>query len=192
MNGHFLRTLHFDSSTDRPSDAYADSSMSRLLNLIVTLVISLFAILLGLQLKDPDSFLMRFLSPHFPISKLPQFQARRAFTPFASTFSSATPTMSSSSNMDAERDADGQPLGLPPPPSAEEATKLDMSSGSDTVKLDHLGPLVVNKDGSLSRISNWEQMTEQEKKSTMKILGKRNQLRTEALKEKEEQGQQDS
>lgn len=92
--------------------------------------------------------------------------------------------------MDAERDADGQPLGLPSPPSAEEATKLDMSSGSDTVKLDHLGPLVVNKDGSLSRISNWDQMTEQEKKSTLKILGKRNKSRTDALKEKEEQGQQ--
>lgn len=95
---------------------------------------------------------------------------------------------SSTSKRDAENAVDGQPLGLPPPPSEEEeaAMKLDMSSGSDTIKLDHLGPLVVNKDGSLSRISNWEQMTAQEKKSTLKILGKRNQLRTDALKESED------
>lgn len=58
--------------------------------------------------------------------------------------------------------------------------------------MDHLGPLVVNKDGSLSRISNWEQMTETEQKNTLRILGKRNQLRTEDLKVKEaEQGKVD-
>ncbi|CAK1358747.1 uncharacterized protein RHO25_002172 [Cercospora beticola] len=79
-------------------------------------------------------------------------------------------------------DENGAPLGLPAPATEDEATKLDLSSGADTVKLDHLGPLVVNKDGTLSRISNWEGMTEQEKKATLRILGKRNQLRTDALK----------
>lgn len=159
--------------------------MSRLYNLLVTSIVTVLAIFIGLQFQSPDSLLMRFITP-YSASILPQ--ARRAFAPIAPTFSAFPPTMSSStSNRDAENAVDGQPLGLPPPPSEEEAAmKLDMSSGSDTIKLDHLGPLVVNKDGSLSRISNWEQMTAQEKKSTLKILGKRNQLRTDALKESED------
>lgn len=57
--------------------------------------------------------------------------------------------------------------------------------------LDHLGPMVVNVDGTLSRIGNWEQMTEIERKNTVRILGKRNKQRLEALKnargEEEEQ-----
>jgi hypothetical protein len=56
-----------------------------------------------------------------------------------------------------------------------------MSAGGKTVKLDHLGPLVVNKDGSLSRIENWSQMSEVEKQNTVRILGKRNAARREAL-----------
>ncbi|KKK17875.1 hypothetical protein ARAM_005156 [Aspergillus rambellii] len=69
-------------------------------------------------------------------------------------------------------------------PSAEEPAnfKLDLSSGDSTVKLDHLGPLVVNQDGTLSRIGNWAQMTELEKKNTLRVLGKRNKARLEALK----------
>ena len=48
--------------------------------------------------------------------------------------------------------------------------------------------MVVNVDGSLSRISNWDKMTEMEQKSTMRVLGKRNKARLEALKEKEKAG----
>ncbi|CAG8379896.1 unnamed protein product [Penicillium salamii] len=60
--------------------------------------------------------------------------------------------------------------------------KLDMSGGSTEVKLDHLGPMVVNVDGTLSQIGNWAQMTDSEKESTMRIIGKRNQKRLDALK----------
>lgn len=76
------------------------------------------------------------------------------------------------------------PLALPEAPSSSSAdtNKLDLSSGSSSVKLDHLGPLVVNQDGSLSRIANWEQMTEIEKKNTLRVLGKRNQLRMAQLR----------
>lgn len=89
-----------------------------------------------------------------------------------------------------ELDADGQPLSLPEPLKAEgQAQKLDLSSGEAAVKMDHLGPLVVNQDGTLSRISNWQQMTDLEKKNTLRILGKRNQLRMEALKGKGEESE---
>ncbi|KAF2439337.1 hypothetical protein P171DRAFT_338229, partial [Karstenula rhodostoma CBS 690.94] len=50
------------------------------------------------------------------------------------------------------------------------------------VKLDHLGPMVVNRDGTLSRIGNWEQMTEMERRNTLRVLGKRNQLRLDTLR----------
>jgi hypothetical protein len=67
--------------------------------------------------------------------------------------------------------------------------KLDMSGGDTAVKLDHLGPMVVNVDGTLSQIGNWQQMTEGEQQNTLRIIGKRNQKRLEALREKEKEGQ---
>ncbi|KAF2741725.1 hypothetical protein M011DRAFT_375420, partial [Sporormia fimetaria CBS 119925] len=78
-----------------------------------------------------------------------------------------------------------EPLPLPEPPQDTNATTPDMSSGRG-VKLDHLGPMVVNKDGTLSRIANWEQMSDIERRNTLRILGKRNQLRMDALKKEEE------
>ncbi|KAE8349744.1 hypothetical protein BDV28DRAFT_140555 [Aspergillus coremiiformis] len=73
-------------------------------------------------------------------------------------------------------------LSLPDSDSADQTHKLDVSGDGSTVKLDHLGPLVVNQDGTLSRIANWAQMADIEKKNTLRVLGKRNRLRLEALK----------
>jgi len=42
--------------------------------------------------------------------------------------------------------------------------------------------MVVNVDGTLSRISNWEHMADIEKKATLRIIGKRNQERLGVLK----------
>lgn len=46
--------------------------------------------------------------------------------------------------------------------------------------------MVVNKDGTLSRIANWDKMAEIEKQNTLRILGKRNQLRLGNLKKEAE------
>jgi hypothetical protein len=73
------------------------------------------------------------------------------------------------------------PRALPAAPS-DGTTTLDMSNGGTTVSLDHLGPMVVNVDGTMSRISNWDKMAEIEKKNTLRIIGKRNKSRLEALK----------
>ena len=64
--------------------------------------------------------------------------------------------------------------------------ELDVGSGQ-SVKLDHLGPMVVNRDGTLSRVANWEQMADIERQNTLRILGKRNQLRMAALRAEDEQ-----
>ena len=69
---------------------------------------------------------------------------------------------------------------LPPPESDEGAPQLEV--GGEGVTLDHLGPMVVHKDGSLSRIANWESMSEKERKNTLRVLGKRNQMRLGELK----------
>jgi hypothetical protein len=41
--------------------------------------------------------------------------------------------------------------------------------------------MVVGVDGTLSRISNWGDMAEGERESTLKLIGRRNQSRLKAL-----------
>ncbi|KXT05165.1 hypothetical protein AC578_8346 [Pseudocercospora eumusae] len=166
--------------------------------IILTFTIAVLAMILASQPQLIDSLLMHRFVPSTARAYLRDTkQARHAFTPYQprpSTFRTAAINMASSKvedgancasdinvdPRDSTKDSDGQPLPLPPP-TEDEASKLDMSSGGASFKMDHLGPLVVNKDGTLSRIGNWEQMTELEKKNTLRILGKRNQLRKEAL-----------
>lgn len=42
--------------------------------------------------------------------------------------------------------------------------------------------MVVIRDGTLSHIANWKRMTDIERRNTLRVLGKRNQLRQETLK----------
>ncbi|KAL1943415.1 hypothetical protein VTO73DRAFT_4490 [Trametes versicolor] len=65
-------------------------------------------------------------------------------------------------------------LALPPPPEGAEKNAI---AANQAFKFDHLGPVVVNKDGTLSRIANWESMTPIEKERTLRILVARNQVR---------------
>ncbi|KAI2624581.1 hypothetical protein GGS26DRAFT_203955 [Hypomontagnella submonticulosa] len=87
-------------------------------------------------------------------------------------------------NENSQQEASSQktPLPLPEPDHTGDATQLPV--GGEGVKLDHLGPLVVNEDGTMSRISNWENMADIEKQNTLRILGKRNKARLDALKAK--------
>ncbi|KAF2841396.1 hypothetical protein M501DRAFT_969796 [Patellaria atrata CBS 101060] len=98
---------------------------------------------------------------------------------------SDNPALASAGNIESQGDPNHiqtqTPLPLPAPEDAS-TNKIDMSSGSGSISMDHLGPLVVNKDGTLSRISNWAEMSEIEKRNTMRILVKRNQIRTDELK----------
>ncbi|KAL5119155.1 hypothetical protein ACEQ8H_002862 [Pleosporales sp. CAS-2024a] len=114
---------------------------------------------------------------------------------YLQTMSSSTPpdtchqpnsSAPSSSEPQNEASSHATPLPLPlplplPEPSSPNTTTIDMSTGGSTVKLDHMGPLVVNKDGTLSRINNWAEMSDLERQNTLRVLGKRNMLRREAL-----------
>lgn len=107
----------------------------------------------------------------------------------SSSPSSSKPDESQQQQQQENKPSSTEKLALPEFPSADSsaaAQKLDVGGGGgqgSTVSLDHLGPIVVNTDGSMSRISNWEQMTEMEKKNTLRIVGKRNQQRLQALRE---------
>jgi hypothetical protein len=86
---------------------------------------------------------------------------------------------------------------LPPPPPLPAPESGDTGAAPPTtvevngarVSLgDQLGPAVVNADGTMSRIANWAEMTEIERRNTVRILGARNKLRLEALTEGKQGG----
>jgi hypothetical protein len=64
----------------------------------------------------------------------------------------------------------------------EPTTRLEVDG--DAVKLDHLGPIIVNEDGTMRRIANWDLLTAREKQATFKRIAARNKKRVDALKEK--------
>ncbi|KAK3344385.1 hypothetical protein B0T25DRAFT_325684 [Lasiosphaeria hispida] len=64
---------------------------------------------------------------------------------------------------------------------AEEAKPTVVEVNGAAIMLDHLGPMVVGRDGTVSRIANWHDMTERERQTTLRVLGKRNQLRIASL-----------
>mmetsp|Transcript_9633 Transcript_9633/g.13744 ORF Transcript_9633/g.13744 Transcript_9633/m.13744 type:complete len:190 (+) Transcript_9633:3-572(+) len=81
-----------------------------------------------------------------------------------------------------------QLLALPAPEDVSSSVTLDVSTGQPVV-IDRLGPVVVNVDGTLSRIANWDEMTERERALTQRRISKRN---VERLKEFRDQGELNS
>ena len=51
------------------------------------------------------------------------------------------------------------------------------------VVLDHLGPIVVNSDGTLARIANWDELSEQEQSVAKRRIAKRNIARLEGFRQ---------
>lgn len=75
----------------------------------------------------------------------------------------------------------GGALPALPAPTGEEADTVIEVNGAPVI-LDKLGPMVIGRNGEVSRIANWGEMAEIEKKNTLRILGKRNQLRLANLR----------
>lgn len=70
-------------------------------------------------------------------------------------------------------------LQLPMPGEVEASQSLEFGQ---TLALDHLGPIIINKDGSLRRITNWADLTTDEKKHTKRKVSLRNEKRLRVLK----------
>ena len=81
-------------------------------------------------------------------------------------------------------------LGILPPSSASDTTNkkaLNLDQDGNGLSLgEALGPLVINEDGSTSRIGNWAEMTDHEKQDVIRIVGARNRRRTQLLQERGE------
>jgi hypothetical protein len=136
------------------------------------------------------TLLRRLLQPRLQSSSNIRYVARRSITSrtMATTNgNSSTPnaTTEPTASSDSQEQTSEQPLPLPEPTGEIPKAELDIASGLG-VKLDQFGPMVVNRDGTLSRISNWDQMADVERQNTLRILGKRNKLRMATLKDDED------
>merc|ERR1740124_1026481 len=56
-----------------------------------------------------------------------------------------------------------------------------LSVNGETITLDELGPIILQEDGRLGRLSNWQDMTEAEQAATLRFVAKRNAKRRQAL-----------
>jgi hypothetical protein len=65
---------------------------------------------------------------------------------------------------------------------------LFLSSTGQKISLDRLGPAIVNKDGTLRRISNWDQLTPSEQAVAFRRISQRNQQRLASLQQENKQG----
>lgn len=92
----------------------------------------------------------------------------------------------------ADADKAPAPLALPPSePLPRDTTKSSSSSDPGvvrtitvdgaSVKLDHLGPMIINTDGTVARIFNWAGLSEGEKNVALRRIAKRNKARVEQL-----------
>lgn len=80
------------------------------------------------------------------------------------------------------------PLAPPPLPATRDPHLLPaLLSAGETHALDELGPLIVNPDGSLRRISNWQELSEGERAAALRRLSKRNAQRLATLQQQEQQ-----
>jgi predicted Fe-S protein YdhL (DUF1289 family) len=55
----------------------------------------------------------------------------------------------------------------------------------EKVSMDELGPIIINPDGTMRRIANWNELTKGEQESTLRQISARNKKRIQALKEAE-------
>ncbi|KAM7199561.1 hypothetical protein V8F33_004372 [Rhypophila sp. PSN 637] len=94
------------------------------------------------------------------------------------------------------RPANQAPLPLPAPedvsPAQDQERTRTVEVNGQAIALDHLGPTVVNRDGTLGRIANWPEMTPWERENTLRVLGKRNQLRLAGLRGEKPQSETES
>ncbi len=60
---------------------------------------------------------------------------------------------------------------------------LDSAVNGIGARLDRLGPVILNLDGSMSRITNWDNMSPNEQATALRLVAKRNEERRKQLNE---------
>ncbi|KIW06334.1 uncharacterized protein PV09_02797 [Verruconis gallopava] len=129
----------------------------------------------------------RILSPRAHPHARPQVWVHSVRPSSTASSAMSEPSNQQTSQEPTQAGTDTPVLALPAVEDAQ-ATKLDASSGYGTARFDALGPVVVNVDGTLSRITNWDKMADIERKNTLRILAKRNKERLDSLKAQQKDG----
>jgi len=88
-------------------------------------------------------------------------------------------------NMDKEEVSEDV-LTLPAPVSSTILSDTTNTENSTTASLEDLGPVILNSDGTMSRIPNWKDLTDIEKDKTFRLITKRNAKRKQELEQLQE------
>jgi len=85
----------------------------------------------------------------------------------------------------ADGGADNSRDALPQLPAVDpnSTEKLPTLKLGETLRLDAMGPIILNKDGTTRRIDNWNELTKQEQEVTWRRIKKRNEERRNKLLE---------
>lgn len=84
--------------------------------------------------------------------------------------------------------APAQALGCPTFSSSAESSQqesMQLEVNGESVGMEELGPIIINEDGTMRRITNWHLLNDREKASSWKVIKKRNAKRIETLKTKQ-------
>jgi len=92
--------------------------------------------------------------------------------------------MSSPLNPNPDKDASNNEILALPESGTTTSSVPSLQIGGDSLSLDDLGPIIVNRDGSTSRVTNWLEMGKEEQERTQRMIVKRNEKRLKELKEK--------
>ena len=57
----------------------------------------------------------------------------------------------------------------------------DLKESITKIEFDNLGPIIINTDGTMARIPNWNTLTDIEQKKAVRLIALRNQRRKETL-----------
>jgi len=109
----------------------------------------------------------------------------------AAAAADASPSSSNKSDADAagRAAADSSSSALPqlPAPDPNSTSPLPILKFGETLRLDELGPIILNNDGTTRRIENWDQMTKREQEVTWRRIKQRNEERRSKLLQLQEQ-----
>ncbi|WWC58982.1 uncharacterized protein I303_101528 [Kwoniella dejecticola CBS 10117] len=95
--------------------------------------------------------------------------------------SGIAPTASANQRLAIENTLPSDQSKSQPEQEEEEVHTLDLGEGN-VIKLDKLGPMIINSDGTLSRIQNWQDLHPIEQERTVRLLvKKRNLVRLQKL-----------
>lgn len=130
--------------------------------------------------------MVRFLAVHFTVLLLLMTDSSNT-APLTAQALAASDTAGGATNGGGSNNGE-----VPQLPSPDPNSNLPRIRLGETIRLEEMGPIILNKDGSTRRIANWDNLSEHEKEVTWRRISKRNEERRQALLrlQEEEQGKE--